>query len=102
VPENRAFDQQELERARLRPLGPEIGARQFFVKSPEDLVLRKLEWYRAGGHSSQHQWDDVLGVLKVQRADLDREYLAHWAGELGLTDLLDRALAKVDDWSGAG
>ncbi|HPC62365.1 MAG TPA: hypothetical protein PKX23_17015 [Verrucomicrobiota bacterium] len=40
------------------------------------------------------QWNDVLGVLKVQGARLDRGYLAEWARELGLTDLLCRA---VDD-----
>ncbi len=39
-------------------------------------------------------WNDVLGVLKVQGARLDRGYLAEWARELGLTDLLCRA---VDD-----
>jgi hypothetical protein len=31
-------------------------------------------------------------VLKVQGDALEFDYLRQWAGELGLTDLLDRAL----------
>ena len=34
----------------------------------------------------------MLGVLKVQGAMLDRAYLEEWSRELGLTDLLRRAL----------
>jgi hypothetical protein len=63
-----------------------------YVASAEDTVLAKLQWYRAGGDVSDRQWTDVLGVLKVQRGTLDRAYLEEWARELGLTELLLRAL----------
>lgn len=48
IPERRAFDEQELRRARPQTLDLAEGARPYLFKSPEDLVLRKLEWYRAG------------------------------------------------------
>jgi hypothetical protein len=41
---------------------------------------------------SEHQWNDVLGVLKVQKESLDMTYLHHWASELKVEDLLERAL----------
>jgi hypothetical protein len=63
-----------------------------FVASAEDTVLAKLRWYREGGAVSDRQWNDVLGVLKVQGPTLDRAYLREWARELKLADLLDRAL----------
>ncbi len=63
-----------------------------YVASPEDTVLAKLQWFRDGGEVSERQWNDVLGVLKVQGAVLDRAYLDEWARELGLTELLRRAL----------
>src|SRR5256885_1308825 len=60
-------------------------------KTPEDTILRKLEWYRAGGEVSEQQWRDVLGVLAVGRARLDDAYPDRWAASLQLADLLARA-----------
>jgi hypothetical protein len=97
VPEPGPFDQQELERARPQTLDPGENAREFFVKSPEDIVLRKLIWYRGGGEVSERQWSDVIGVLKVQAGRLDAAYLSTWAMQLGITDLLERALGEAAD-----
>lgn len=65
--------------------------------SPEDVVLQKLRWYRLGGGVSERQWLDALGVIKVQGPSLDRGYLARWAAELDLADLLDRAFSDAGD-----
>jgi hypothetical protein len=62
------------------------------VLSPEDVILFKLEWYRIGGEASERQWVDVQNVLKAQAERLDRGYLAHWAKELSVDDLLDQAI----------
>jgi len=64
------------------------------VATAEDTVLRKLEWYRAGGETSERQWNDLRGVLKVSGAQLDREYMYEWARYLKIDDLLDRLLAE--------
>lgn len=85
------FDRLEFERS-----GPQrIGAdqeREVFVKSAEDTILRKLQWYRLGGEISERQWTDVLGIVKEQGERLDREHLLRWAEDLGIADLLERAL----------
>lgn len=88
------FDDLELERSQLAEL-PEMGGRSVPVKSAEDTVLRKLQWFAEGGGVSDRQWSDVLGVLKAQGDRLDREYLATWAEELEIRDLLDRALSEA-------
>jgi hypothetical protein len=62
------------------------------VTAPEGIVIQKLVWFRSGGESSDRQWRDVLGVLKLQRNDLDLADMRQWATELGVLDLLDRAL----------
>jgi hypothetical protein len=71
------------------PDSPEVN-----VASAEDIVLQKLQWYRLGGSTSDRQWSDVLGVLRVRGAELDQGYLAEWAERLGLSDLLRRALRE--------
>jgi hypothetical protein len=68
------------------------------VATAEDVVLQKLRWYRLGNEVSDRQWRDVAGVLKSRGSTLDRSYLEHWARELGVSDLLARALldSQVD------
>jgi hypothetical protein len=36
--------------------------------------------------------EPVLGIIQVQADRLDLDYLRHWAVELGVTDLLEKAL----------
>ncbi len=69
------------------------------VKSAEDTVLRKLEWYRIGRGVSDRQWNDILGVLRVQGASLDTDYLEYWAAELEVADLLERARSEAAERS---
>lgn len=85
----------EAEMRRALPVGLMPNRAGVPVSSPEDTILRKLEWYRLGGGVSDRQWQDVLGVLKVQAGGLDDAYLRTVAAELQLTDLLDRALAEA-------
>lgn len=92
VRKQRAFDLNAAKR-RVKNLVLEDGTLvPFFVDSVEDTVLRKLVWYRMGGHVSDMKWLDVLGVLKAQFFDVDVIYLEKWAAELGISDLLDKAL----------
>jgi len=92
IPKARAFDREAARRATPHALDEAENARVFYLASPEDVILAKLEWYRAGGEVSERQWSDVLGVMKVQAQALDFDYLEHWAAQLGLSDLLARAL----------
>jgi hypothetical protein len=85
---------EQLARSRRVALRAESGS-EVQLASPEDVVIHKLRWYRMGGSVSDRQWRDVLGVLKVQGNRLDGAYLKRTADELGLADLLDRALSEA-------
>src|SRR4029453_12825058 len=94
VSKRRPFDRMAVERARPQVFGATDESSSILVASPEDTVLAKLEWFRRGGEKSERQWGDVVGVLKVT-PDADRDYLQHWASELNVGDLLDRAFTEA-------
>ena len=96
LPKREEYDRAAFDRFRREPLDPSFPRERFLVVSPEDIVLRKLLWYRAGGESSERQWSDVRGVLSVQRDHMDIEYLEHWARRVGVEDLLERARSEAD------
>ena len=94
IPKDREFDQLQLSRRTSQVIStdPEEVA---FVASAEDTILAKLEWYRMGGEMSERQWRDILGVIKVQSENLDQQYLRKWAAQLGVLDLLTKALEQA-------
>ena len=94
VSKGRPFDREAAERARLLAIDEAPDAPRFPIASPEDTVLAKLEWFRLGGETSERQWWDVVGILRVTE-NADRAYLKRWAGPLGVADLLERALADA-------
>jgi hypothetical protein len=96
VSRDRPFDRRAMERARPAP-SETASERAFPLASAEDTVLAKLEWFRRGGEVSERQWADVLGVLRASRESIDRAYLEDGAQELGVSDLLARALAGARD-----
>jgi hypothetical protein len=75
-----------------RSFGPEPI--ECAVASAEDTVLRKLEWYRAGGETSERQWNDLRGILLVSGPVLDYDYMREWAKFLKVDDLLEELLAE--------
>lgn len=86
---NTPFDQSKMTRRQIISVD---GLSQFWIVSPEDIILQKLVWGKAS--QSQKQWRDVLGVLKVQCNNLDYSYLTDWADTLGILNLLTEALIQ--------
>lgn len=96
LPKTGDYDRAAFQRFRREPLDEHSPQERFTIVTAEDIVLRKLLGYEAGGRVSERQWNDVRGVLSVQGEDLDRAYLDAWARWLGIAELLDRARADAD------
>lgn len=79
IPAKNAFNDSRLARGRVIAVTPVLRAR---IASPEDVILKKLEYFREGG--SEKHLRDISGVLKVRQAQLDIPYLEHWVKQLDL------------------
>lgn len=90
----RPFDQNQMQRRISQSLGDAPDEQAYFCTA-EDIILAKLEWYRAGGEISERQWRDILGVLGVQGDRLDFDYMKKWSAMLGVQDLLERAVTRT-------
>jgi hypothetical protein len=80
-------------RAPAFAFGQDMGPYQ--TVTAEDSILLKLEWYRIGNEISDRQWGDIQGVMRTQADRLDLAYLHKWADEIGVSDLLAKALAEA-------
>lgn len=97
IPEPSEFNRSRLSRAaRLRTTADTTA----WFASPEDAILKKLEYYRLGG--SDKHLRDIAGVLKIRRDRLDYAYLAQWAQKLGVSDLWQQLLSSVSDQANPG
>lgn len=85
------FERERL-RTRIAVLVTVDPPRSLWIDTAEHTLLRKLEWYRRGGEVSERQWRDVLAIVALQGATLDREELDRWATTLGVSDLLKRSM----------
>jgi len=85
LPRGNEFDAERFRRARrLRPLA---GLEASF-SSPEDLIVQKLDFHRAGG--SEKHLRDIAGILRVSGDALDLGYIAGWADRMGLRESWER------------
>ncbi|MFY9221981.1 MAG: hypothetical protein WAQ98_04910 [Blastocatellia bacterium] len=95
IPKSRAYDKEVMQRALSKKLEIDNNILTFYLKSAEDIILTKLEWYCLGEEVSERQISDILGVLRVQTDNLDFVYLKKWAVELKVDDLLERVIEEA-------
>ena len=75
-----AYHQQAFQRR----AAAEIERVSLFVATPEDTIVSKLEWARMG--ASLRQIEDVVGILKVRKNNLDFFYIDKWVKQLELAE----------------
>jgi hypothetical protein len=74
------------------------GRAPSWIASAEDLALMLLQWYQQRGKQADDQWNDLLGLLKVQAPTLDLPYLYQQAKLLHVGDLCTQALIDAGIW----
>ena len=71
------------------------------LASASEMLLFKMQRYRrdqqvrTDGRQDDAEWNDILGMLKVQGPGLDLSLLEEWAGTLAITDTWQQALVDA-------
>jgi len=91
VADDSDFNASRFGRARFLSVAPDVTAA---FASPEDVILKKLEYFREGG--SEKHLRDIAGVLKIMGPELDQRYIVIWARRLGLSALWSEVSEAVD------
>jgi len=92
IPANDEFDRAR--RNRIVQLNIDAETAGWFA-SPEDVILKKLCYYREGG--SEKHLRDIAGLLNVQGTRIDNRYLTSWADKLGVAEELKLVRDRISD-----
>lgn len=67
-----------------------VDKQRVIVVTPEDLILTKLLWCKR--IRSERHLRDCIGIIKIQKGDLDKDYLTEWVKKLKLEDLFEEVI----------
>jgi hypothetical protein len=96
VYKNNLYQQNAIKRRVQDTLVEDDQSNKFYFASPEDIIINKLNWYQMGDRTSERQWLDTIGVIKIQGDLLDKKYLKNWAIKLDLIELLRKAFIYAE------
>ena len=86
------FDASRFRRARRIQPGETYQAD---FAAPEDVIIKKMEFYKAGG--SEKHLRDITGILRISGDDVDLRYIADWAERLGLTEIWEAVKNRLGE-----
>lgn len=90
LPKDTPFDRSRF--ARVRTVRPAESYEAAFA-SAEDVIIKKMEYYRAGG--SDKHLRDIAGILKISGDGIDEAYIGEWADRLELRPVWDTIKRRI-------
>lgn len=90
IPDESAFNASRFQRVRGFEMLP---GRRVKISAPEDIILKKLEFYKLGG--SDKHLRDIASMIKFSGSSFDREYLERCATTLGVTEVWAAVKSRV-------
>jgi hypothetical protein len=76
-----------------RRIRAELSEGPAFFAAPEDVIIKKLEFYREGG--SDKHLRDIAGMLRVSGSRIDRGYIEAWVRKRDVDDIWQAILARI-------
>lgn len=85
------FARAEFARRRRERVGDHHEA---WFATPEDVIISKMDFYRMG--QSEKHIRDILGILMSSAQPVDRGYIHTWAARLGLSEIWEAILRRLE------
>lgn len=82
----------QLARRKRIPVLPDVDA---YAADPRDVILGKLLYYQEGG--SEKHLRDITSMLNVSAGEIDRDDVAKWASRLGVEDVWQIILDRLQE-----
>jgi hypothetical protein len=60
------------------------------LATPEDMVINKLEWFKMS--DIDKHYDDALGIYRIQREELDLDYVSRWCQKKSISEYWEKIL----------
>jgi len=89
IPSDDAFNRSRFTRGRMFPVTPDSTA---MYASPEDVIIRKLQYYKLGG--SEKHLRDIRSMICTSTASIDFDYVASWAIRETVSDVWELVRAS--------
>ena len=90
IPKDDDFERSRQQRGVRLPI---VEGVEVMFASAEDVIIRKMQYFQAGG--SDKHLRDIAGVLKIQGDRIDRQYIAEWSDRLAIRDVWELILTQV-------
>jgi hypothetical protein len=79
---------------RRRRIHPAEDYEAYFA-APEDVILKKMEFYKAGG--SEKHLRDITGIMRISGDEVDQAYIGKWAERLGVMEVWEAILKRLGE-----
>ncbi|MCH7872812.1 MAG: hypothetical protein IID33_14040 [Planctomycetes bacterium] len=90
IPARDAFNKSRFARAKRLIFSENCTA---VFASPEDVIIKKLEYFAAGG--SDKHLRDIAGMLKISGGEIDRDYVREWAERMGVVSIWRQIIDRL-------
>ncbi|MDI6809825.1 MAG: hypothetical protein QME66_12755 [Candidatus Eisenbacteria bacterium] len=94
IKQSTPFDESRFRR--VRQISPAESYQANFA-SPEDVIIKKMEYYRDGG--SEKHLRDITGILIISENEVDRGYISEWTRRLNLDEIWEAVQKRLGDKS---
>jgi hypothetical protein len=92
IPKSSEFEISRMSRTKRLPIGQ---GRESVFASPEDVILRKMQYYKEG--LSDKHLRDIAGILRIQKNAINYDYISHWSRILRVPEVWENIQKYIQE-----